>query len=107
MFHRFPDTLSHMTPDDVFRENIINILTHLNSKLPNGSHVLLTGLANGSAIYEIMNDRTYVLGKLKNDVKYKDLFKFLTCLQVIGQKLKILKFWRFYFHLSFLLDSSD
>ena len=71
-----------MTSDEVFRQNIINILTHLDSKLPNGSHVLLTGLANGSAIYEIMNDRLYVLGKLRNDVKYRDLFEFVTCLEV-------------------------
>ena len=42
-----PDTLNHMTKPDEFYKNVIQAMTYLDTILPNGSHVFLTGLANG------------------------------------------------------------
>ncbi len=36
-----------MTKPDDFYNNIVKTLQYLDTILPNGSHVLLTGLANG------------------------------------------------------------
>lgn len=50
--------------------------------LPNGSHVLLTGLANGSVLYEALRNRVYPLGRLHKDIYYPDFYNFLTCIGV-------------------------
>ncbi len=45
--YRDQDTLAHMTKPQDFHDNILSTLKYLDDILPNGSHVLLTGLANG------------------------------------------------------------
>lgn len=36
-----------MTPPDVFYRNVVEAMEYLDTILPQGSHVFLTGLANG------------------------------------------------------------
>ena len=72
-----------MTKPDVFHNNIIEALTYLDTVLPMGSHVLLTGLANGSLLFHSIGERIYPIGRVKNDVKYADIYTYLTCLQVM------------------------
>ena len=42
-----PDTFDHMTKPDEFYNNVITTMQYLDTVLPKGSHVFLTGLANG------------------------------------------------------------
>ncbi len=60
---------------------------YLDTVLPKGSHVLLTGLANGSVLYDLMSDRYHPLGRVKNDIRFSDMYDFLSCLQVISYNL--------------------
>lgn len=76
-----PDTFAHMTKPDDFYKSVLDTMHYLDTKLPSGSHVLLTGLGNGSYLYGLLGDRVHPLGRLRGDVKYKDLYTFLSCLQ--------------------------
>jgi acyloxyacyl hydrolase len=71
-----------MTKPKEFYENVVNAMEYLDTILPNGSHVLLTGLANGSLLYQSIGNNIYPIGRVKNDVKYSDVYTYLSCLQV-------------------------
>ncbi|EDQ91273.1 uncharacterized protein MONBRDRAFT_34989 [Monosiga brevicollis MX1] len=76
------DTLSHMTtPADMYAQ-AMGALEQLEHTLPNGSHVFFMGLADGSILYDTMANRTHPIGALHNDVKTKDVYAFLNCLQI-------------------------
>ncbi|CAH1270439.1 AOAH [Branchiostoma lanceolatum] len=77
-----PDTLSHMTKPDEFRKNMLDTLQYLDGVLPAGSHVWLTGLANGSLLYDNVHDRIYPLGSLRNDITYTDFYSYMNCLEI-------------------------
>jgi acyloxyacyl hydrolase len=77
-----PDTVAHMTKPDVFYNNIVSTMEYLDTILPKGSHVMLTGLANGSILYEQLGNRVYPLGQVKQDIKYSDFYTYLSCLQL-------------------------
>ncbi|XP_020643812.3 acyloxyacyl hydrolase isoform X1 [Pogona vitticeps] len=76
------DTVKHMTRPDEMRINVIQNLHYLDSQLPKGSHVLLTGLVNGDILWDNMHSRYHPLGQLNKDVTYGQLYSFLSCLQV-------------------------
>ena len=82
LFYSDDDTLARMTKPDVFYKSVVESMEYLDTKLPAGSHVLLTGLANGSYLYGLLSDRVHPLGRLRGDVLYKDLYTYLTCLNV-------------------------
>lgn len=91
-----------MTKPDEFYKNVVTVMKYLDTVLPNGSHVLVTGLANGrinkqlrflsitnqfyliegSVLFDSVGDRIYPLGRLRNDIKYSDMYTYLSCLQV-------------------------
>lgn len=77
-----PDTFNHMTTLKEMHENVLQTMQYLDTKLPAGSHILLTGLANGSYLYEILHNRVHPVGRTKNDVLYSDVYTYLTCLQI-------------------------
>ncbi|XP_035680519.1 acyloxyacyl hydrolase-like [Branchiostoma floridae] len=77
-----PDTLSHMTKPKDFRKYMLDTLQYLDGVLPEGSHVWLTSLANGSLLYANVHDRIHPLGSLRNDVTYRDMYTFLNCLEI-------------------------
>ena len=71
-----------MTKPEVFYNNVVGAMEYLDTKLPAGSHVLLTGLANGSYLYGLLHDRIHPLGRARGDVTYSDIYTYLTCLGV-------------------------
>jgi acyloxyacyl hydrolase len=75
---------SHMTTPTEFRASVLASLAFLDTKLPKGSHVLLSGLANGLILYDSLHNRTHPVGQLHNDVLYSDLYDFMNCLEVSG-----------------------
>uniref|UniRef100_A0A8C0UXX4 Acyloxyacyl hydrolase n=1 Tax=Cyanistes caeruleus TaxID=156563 RepID=A0A8C0UXX4_CYACU len=76
------DTLAHMTTPKEMLSNVVQALRYLDSHLPNGSHVILTGLVDGRFLWDNLHDRYHPLGQLNKDVTYSQLYSFLDCLQV-------------------------
>ncbi|NXS57099.1 AOAH hydrolase, partial [Brachypteracias leptosomus] len=76
------DTLAHMTTPKEMFSNVVQALQHLDSLLPNGSHVILTGLVDGRFLWDNLHDRYHPLGQLNKDITYSQLYSFLDCLQV-------------------------
>jgi acyloxyacyl hydrolase len=77
-----------MTKPEVFYSNVVETMEYLDKKLPNGSHVLLTGLGNGTYLYGLLSDRIHPMGRLRQDVTYRDFYEYLTCLEVYSNKKK-------------------
>ncbi|NXF70054.1 AOAH hydrolase, partial [Ciccaba nigrolineata] len=76
------DTLAHMTTPKEMLSNVVQALRYLDSCLPKGSHVILTGLVDGRFLWDNLHDRYHPLGQLNRDVTYSQLYSFLDCLQV-------------------------
>ena len=51
--------------------------------LPNGSYVMMSGLADGRVLYNSLHDRIHPIGRLNNDVTYPDVYNYLNCLEVV------------------------
>lgn len=77
-----PDTFDHMTKPDELYNNVLQTMQYLDTRLPNGSHVMLSGLLNGSYYYTYLGERFHPIGRLRKDVKFKDVYTFLSCLEV-------------------------
>ncbi|KFP34134.1 Acyloxyacyl hydrolase, partial [Colius striatus] len=76
------DTLAHMTTPKEMHSNVVQALQYLDTRLPNGSHVILTGLVDGRFLWDNLHDRYHPLGQLNRDVTYRQIYSFLDCLQV-------------------------
>ncbi|XP_038951944.1 acyloxyacyl hydrolase isoform X2 [Rattus norvegicus] len=76
------DTIPGMTTPEQMYANVMQTLKHLNSHLPNGSHVILYGLPDGTFLWDSLHNRYHPLGQLNKDVTYAQFFSFLSCLQV-------------------------
>ncbi|NWZ28059.1 AOAH hydrolase, partial [Asarcornis scutulata] len=76
------DTLAHMTTPKEMFSNVMQALRYLDSRLPNGSHVILTGLVDGRFLWDNLHDRYHPLGQLNRDITYSQLYSFLNCLKV-------------------------
>jgi len=76
-----PDGLQMTTPAEM-RASVLATLAQLQKALPNGSHVVLTGLADGRVLYESLATRIHPIGHLHNDVTYADVYDFLNCLSI-------------------------
>ncbi|XP_069469364.1 acyloxyacyl hydrolase [Ambystoma mexicanum] len=77
-----PDTLAHMTTPAQMHSNVMEALEYLNAHLPNGSHVLLSGLVDGRFLWDHLHNRFYPLGQLNKDITYEQAYSFLSCLQI-------------------------
>ena len=75
-------TEPHMTKPEVFREKTFEILDYLDTILPSGSNVIISGLADGRVMWDMLGERTHPLGEYRNDATYPDFYKYLDCLQV-------------------------
>ncbi|CAM9558314.1 unnamed protein product [Lampetra planeri] len=73
------DTVAEMTTPEEMRENALAALAALDKALPPGSHVLLTGLADGRFLWDHLHGRLHPVG---DDVTYADAYAFLDCLQL-------------------------
>ncbi|XP_021036268.1 acyloxyacyl hydrolase isoform X1 [Mus caroli] len=76
------DTVPEMTTPEQMYANVMQTLTHLNSHLPSGSHVILYGLPDGTFLWDSLHNRYHPLGQLNKDVTYAQFFSFLRCLQL-------------------------
>uniref|UniRef100_A0A672UYE4 Acyloxyacyl hydrolase n=1 Tax=Strigops habroptila TaxID=2489341 RepID=A0A672UYE4_STRHB len=76
------DTLAYMTTPKEMLSNVLQALRYLDTRLPNGSHVILTGLVDGRFLWDNLHDRYHPLGQLNRDITYSQLYSFLDCLQV-------------------------
>ena len=64
------------TTPDVFRAKIIEILDHLDTVVPIGSHLVILGLVNGSLIFEGVTGKTHPIG-----VTYDQYYDWSNCIQ--------------------------
>ncbi|KAK2542492.1 Aoah, partial [Columba livia] len=98
------DTLAHMTTPKEMLSNVVQALQYLDSHLPNGSHVILTGLSVHLTINRPLAPWLHpvpsskeehhhsglhsqamtcdILGQLNRDITYSQIYSFLDCLQV-------------------------
>ncbi|KAM5189654.1 acyloxyacyl hydrolase isoform 1-T1 [Callospermophilus lateralis] len=76
------DPVPKMTTPEKLYSNVMQTLKYLNSHLPNGSHVILYGLPDGTFLWDNLHNRYHPLGQLNKDVTYAQLYSFLGCLQV-------------------------
>lgn len=68
---------SGYTPLDKFKENILRLLSWLDTKLPKGSHVVILGLADGDLLFDNLHGTIHPL-----DVSYDQVYDFLNCLKI-------------------------
>ena len=73
---------SHMTQPDTYYAAQLKSLRHIDSVVPNGSHVIAVGLVDGRFLYDTLHSRIHPLGALRGDVTYADMYKYLECLGV-------------------------
>jgi acyloxyacyl hydrolase len=62
--------------------NTLHGLAYLDTVLPKGSHVLTTGLANGTLLYQLLHDRIHPLGRVGPPVTYAQVYAYLSCIQI-------------------------
>ncbi|XP_052230368.1 acyloxyacyl hydrolase-like isoform X1 [Dreissena polymorpha] len=77
-----PDTIDHMTKPEDMRKYALQTLDFLDSVLPSGSYVFLTGLADGRVLYNSLHDRVHPIGALRNDVTYAHFYDYFNCLEI-------------------------
>ncbi|XP_033096267.1 acyloxyacyl hydrolase-like isoform X1 [Anneissia japonica] len=77
-----PDTIDHMTKPAEMKASALSSLKYLDKVLPNGSLVLMTGMVDGRILYDTLANRFHPLGQLNQDVRYRDIYEYLSCLQV-------------------------
>ena len=75
-------TEPHMTKPEEFRRKTFEILEYLDTILPSGSNVIISGLADGRVMWDMLGGRIHPLGEYRNDATYPDFYKYLDCLQV-------------------------
>uniref|UniRef100_G3T759 Acyloxyacyl hydrolase n=1 Tax=Loxodonta africana TaxID=9785 RepID=G3T759_LOXAF len=76
------DPVPEMTTPEKLYSKVMETLKYLNSHLPNGSHVIFYGLADGTFLWDHLHNRYHPLGQLNKDVTYAQLYSFLNCLQI-------------------------
>lgn len=69
--------LDRMSTVPIFTTAILETLQYLDTVLPNGSHVLFLGLADGRTLWNSLHNRTHPLG-----VSYETVYTFLNCLEI-------------------------
>ena len=69
------------TPED-FKEKTRESLEYLDTILPKGSGVVVTGHLQGGILWETLHDRTFPFGEFDGTVTYSDMYGYLECLQV-------------------------
>ncbi|KRX10792.1 hypothetical protein PPERSA_00962 [Pseudocohnilembus persalinus] len=68
---------SHMTEPEQFKQNILADWQYLDEQLPAGSHMVVTGVADGTILYECLEKRESPVGVL-----YPEFYNFLNCLEI-------------------------
>ena len=63
-------------------QNSLETMEYLNSVLPKGSTVLWSGVVDGRILYGGMHDKIHPLGEMFGNVRYRDLYDYLNCLEI-------------------------
>lgn len=71
-----------MTTPQEFYKNVVGALELLDEWVAPKSHIVFVGLIDGRILYDTIGERIHPIGSLNRDVKYKDFYDFLNCLQV-------------------------
>ena len=79
--HGSPSPENMTTPEEM-KTNALKTMDTLDKMLPNGSHVVMLGLADGKILYESMHNRIHPIGKLRKDITYSTVYDYLNCLQI-------------------------
>jgi len=66
-----------MTTPAEFEEAVLSSMNYLDTILPNGSHVVFIGLADGRLLWDTLWNRTHPLG-----VTYESMYNYLNCLGI-------------------------
>lgn len=66
-----------MTKPEDFYRNVMELFEWLDTKLPNGSHVFILGLANGSILYDKLAHEKHPIG-----YQFSRVYDFLNCVGV-------------------------
>ncbi|XP_059164454.1 acyloxyacyl hydrolase-like isoform X1 [Physella acuta] len=77
-----PDTFDHMTTPAEMFNNTMQTLDYLSKVLPNNSHVILLGLADGRVLYDNMGPRVHPVSTYWGTFTYAKFYDFLNCLQI-------------------------
>jgi len=63
-----------MTQPSNFKENILEIWSFLDTKLPKGSHIIVLGVADGRVLYDTLSNKIHPIG-----IDYNTFYNFLNC----------------------------
>lgn len=76
------NTEDRMTTPEEFYNDTMKSLWHLESILPVGSAVILTGLVEGEVLWDLLSERYHPLGEFEENAKYSDFYGYMECLEV-------------------------
>jgi acyloxyacyl hydrolase len=77
--HHTFDTMT--TPQEMY-DNTMQTLHYLDTNtIPKGSHLIITGLADGRVLYEGLANRIHPLGTPRNDITYSAFYEYLNCME--------------------------
>ena len=74
-------TENSFTSEQVYHDRTITTLEYLDTILPAGSSVIITGLADGGVLWDILDGRMHPLGEYRNDIDYPGIYGYLECLE--------------------------
>nr|XP_006816953.1 PREDICTED: acyloxyacyl hydrolase-like [Saccoglossus kowalevskii] len=77
-----PDTIAHMTTPAEMRQETLITLDYLDTVLPKGSSLVITGMFDGTIVYRYMHNLFHPLGQLRKDLTYATVYEYLMCLQI-------------------------
>ena len=76
------NTEDFMTTPEEFKAHTRKSLEYLDTILPKGSGVVVTGHLQGGILWETLHDRIFPFGEFDGTVTYSDMYGYLECLQV-------------------------
>lgn len=77
-----PDTFDRMTTPAEMYNNTMTTLEYLEQVLPNNSHVILTGLADGRVLFDSMSSRIHPASTYWGTFTYAKFYDYMNCLQI-------------------------
>ncbi|XP_055891479.1 acyloxyacyl hydrolase-like isoform X1 [Biomphalaria glabrata] len=77
-----PDTFDHMTTPAEMYNNTMLTLDYLAKVLPNNSHVVLIGLADGRVLFDNMGPRIHPTSTYWGTFTYGKFYDYMNCLQI-------------------------
>merc|ERR1719242_1084830 len=71
-----------MTSPAQMYDNTMTTLTYLEDTLPNNSHVIMVGVADGRILYDAVGGRVHPVASYWGGFTYSDFYDYMNCLQV-------------------------